>query len=42
MFDNESIDDMLVCFTTITNTLIYLGKPIDNDQKEQKIIRALP
>ena len=33
---------MLTCFTTITNGLISLGKPIDNDQKETKIIRALP
>ena len=33
MFDDEFIDDMLICFTTITNALISLGKPINNDQK---------
>ena len=32
---------MLTCFTTITNGLISLGKLIDNDQKVQRIIRAL-
>ena len=40
--DDESIDDMLTHFTIITNALISLGKPIDNDQKVRKIIRALP
>ena len=42
MFDDESIEDMLTRFTTIANGLISLGKPIDNDQKVRKIIRALP
>ena len=41
MFDGESIDDMLTRFTTITNRLESLGKPIHNDQKVRKIIRAL-
>ena len=41
MFDEESIDDMLTRLTTITNVFISLGKPIDNDQKVRKIIRAL-
>jgi len=41
MFDDEFINDMLTCFTTITNALISLGKPIDNDQKVRKIIRVL-
>ena len=36
------LDDMLTCLTTITNALISLGKPIDNDQKVRKIIKALP
>ena len=36
MFVDESIDDILTCLTTITNGLISLGKPIDNDQKVQK------
>jgi len=33
MFDNEFIDDMLTRFTTITNAVISLDKPIDNNQK---------
>ena len=36
MFDEESINDMLFCFTTIINTLISLCKPIDNDQKVRR------
>ena len=32
---------MHTLFTTFTIALISLGKPIDNDQKVQKIIRAL-
>ena len=36
MFDDESIDKLLTRITTITNGLISLGKPIDNDQKVQK------
>jgi len=31
ILDGESIDDMLARFTTITNGLIFLGKPINND-----------
>ena len=42
MFGDEFIDGMLTHFTIITNTLISLGKSIDNDQKVWKIIRALP
>ena len=41
MNDEESIDNMLTRFITIINELISLGKPINNDQKVQKIIRAL-
>ena len=41
MFDDESIDDILSHFSTITNALISLCKPINNDQKVRKI-RALP
>ena len=36
MFDEESIDDMLTRFSTITNALISLGKYIDNDQRCEK------
>jgi len=39
--ENESIDDMVANFTKITNGLIFLGDAIDNDQKVQKVIRAL-
>ena len=41
MLDSESINDMLTWFTTITNGLISLYKPINNDQKVRKIVRAL-
>ena len=41
MLDGESID-MLTQFTSITNGLVSLSKPIDNDQKVWKIIKALP
>jgi len=41
MFDDESTDDMLTCFTTIINALISLVKPIVNDQKVRKITRIL-
>jgi len=41
MLDCESFDQMLIGFTTITNELISLGKPVSNDQKVIKIIRAL-
>ena len=33
MLDGESIDDMLARFTSMTNELISLSKPIDNDKK---------
>ena len=42
MLKNESIDKMLTQFTKITNRLSSLGDTIDNDQKIQKVIRALP
>ena len=41
MLDNESIDEMLTCFTKIANELSSLGDSIDNDQKMRKIIRVL-
>ena len=41
MFDEEFIDDMLTRLTIITNTLIFLDKPINNNQKVHKIIKAL-
>ena len=42
MLDNENIDEMFTYFTKITNGLSSLGDSIDNDQKTQKVIRALP
>ena len=33
---------MVIKFTKITNGLASLGDAIDNDQKVQKVIRALP
>ena len=42
MDENESIDDIITCFTKITNGLSSLGDTIDNDQKIRKVIRALP
>ena len=42
MLESESIDDMLTRFTKITNALSSLGDAIDNDQKIQKVIKALP
>jgi len=42
MLENESIGEMLTQFTKITNGLSSLGDTIDNDEKIQKIIRALP
>ena len=41
MDGNESIDDIITCFTKITNGLSSLGDTIDNDQKIRKVIRAL-
>ena len=41
MLDGKSIDQMLTWFTTITNRRVSLGKPILNDQKVRKILRAL-
>ena len=38
---HESIDNMLTRFNKITNDLIFLGKPISNDYKVQKIIWSL-
>jgi len=40
MHDNDSIDDMIIRFTKITNGLFSLGDAIDNDQKVRKIIRG--
>ena len=42
MNENESIDDMVIKFTKITNGLTFLGNEIDNDQKTRKVIWALP
>ena len=39
MHENDSIDDMVIRFTKITNGLTSLGDAIGNDQK--KVIRAL-
>jgi len=33
MNENESIDDMIIKFTKITNSLASLGDAINNDQK---------
>ena len=33
---------MITQLTTVTNGLNSLGKPISNDQKRRKIIRAFP
>ena len=40
MHDNDSIDDMVIRFTKITNGLPSLGDAIDNDQKVRKVIRG--
>ena len=37
MFDNETIDEMLTCFTKITNELSSFGDEIDNNQKVRKV-----
>ena len=42
MLDNESIDEMLIRFTKVTNELSSLFDSINNDQKIRKVIRALP
>ena len=42
MVDCESIDDMLIDLSFFTSRLVSLCKPIFNDQKVWKIIRALP
>jgi len=42
MPDNDSIDDLVIRFTKITNSLTSLSDAIDNDQKVRKVIRALP
>ena len=42
MNEDESIDDMIIKFTKITNDLASLGDEIDNNQKVRKVIRALP
>ena len=42
MHENESIDDMIMKFTKITNGLSSLGDGINNDQKVRKVIHALP
>ena len=41
MNEEESIDDMIITFTKITNDLASLGDRINNDQKVRKVIRAL-
>ena len=41
MYENDSIDDMVIRFTKITNDLASLGDATDNDQKVRKVIRAL-
>jgi len=40
--ENESIDDMIIKFTKITNGLASLGDTIYNDQNVKKVIGALP
>ena len=42
MKEDESIDDMVIKFTKITNDLAFLGDEIDNDQKVRRVIRSLP
>ena len=42
MIADESIDDIIIRFTKITNSLASLGDEIDNDQKVRKVICALP
>ena len=39
MNEEESIDDMIIKFTKITNGLSSLGDGIDNNQKVRKVIR---
>jgi len=41
MHEHDSIDDMVIKFTKITNGLASLGDVIDNDQKVRKVIHAL-
>ena len=41
MNGSESIDDMIIRFTKITNDLTSLGNSIDNDQNVRKIIWVL-
>ena len=41
MHENDSIDDMVIRFTKVTNGLVVLGDAIDNDEKVRKVIRAL-
>ena len=38
----ESIDQILTRFIAIINGLVSLGKPISNDQKLWKMLKALP
>ena len=42
MHDNDTIDDIVIRFTKITNGVASSGDDIDNDQKVRKVIRALP
>ena len=42
MHDNDTIDDMVIKFTKITNGLASLGDVIDNDQKGRKVILFHP
>jgi len=41
MLENERIDEMLTRFTKITNNLSSFGDTTNNNQKIQKVIRAL-
>ena len=42
MHEHDSIDDIVIKFTKITNDLSSLGDAIDNDQKVRKVIFAIP
>ena len=42
MHEHDFIDDMVTKFTKITNGLSSLAVTIDNDQKVEKVICALP
>ena len=42
MNESDFIDDMVIKFIKITNSLASLGDEIDNDQKVRKVIQAFP